>query len=63
MKRVAKIELKEAKDPLANAEVNVLKWEQIPLLDRESTEGMPLDTILFNMPSWPTVWSPVLRLR
>jgi hypothetical protein len=39
--KVANRELKEAKDSLAHAEVNALKWEQIPLLDRESTKGMP----------------------
>jgi hypothetical protein len=39
--KVANRDLKEAKDSLATAEVNALKWEQIPLLDRESTKGMP----------------------
>lgn len=39
--KLANRELNEAKDSLANAEVNALKWEQIPLLDRESTKRMP----------------------
>jgi hypothetical protein len=40
--------------------VKVLKCEQIPLLDRDENQPKePLDSILFNMPSWP-VWLLVL---